>query len=223
MFGVFDALLNTIGGMSTSLTTIQQLGQAEGNLEQITIWPASVMGQFQSDFTGLTSYGQNALNGTFSVPFEGATMPASQSLESLMLSGGSSLIGNTYANIYGASLVNPLVPATVVQTAGMADATAMDSMQIGMSADATTSTLINQAQQIQTTASSAAAGVQDIMTVQAMASELEVLAQQHRMYAAMLREEANDLATSGVKYKQTAINNQNTQQNLQNINGNGGN
>ncbi|MGC9292961.1 MAG: hypothetical protein ACP5EP_09620 [Acidobacteriaceae bacterium] len=222
-FSVFDALLGTIGGMSASLTQMQQIGQSTALFEQETLWPVSIIGQFQSVFTGLTSYGQAALSAISSVPVQSATLPSSMALESQILSGSQSLVNTYYTNTYGPNLTVAQAPAPVVQSIGMADATAMDSMQLGMSADATTSTLINQAQQIQTTASSVAAGVQDIMTAQAMAGELEVLAQQHRMYAAMLREEANDLAVTGMEYKQTATAVQNTDQGVQNVVGNGGN
>lgn len=222
-FSVFDALLGTIGGMSGSLMTMQQIQQSSMLFQQATLWPASVMGQFQSDFVGMTSMDQGALSTIFNTPIQSATLPLSMALESQILSGNPSLVNTAYTNAYGPNLTPVQAPPAVVQSIGMADATAMDSMQLGMSADATTSTLVNQAQQFQTTASSSAAGVQDIMTAQAMASELEVLAQQHRLYAAMLRQEANDLAVTGMEYKQSAIAVQNTNQGIQNVVGNGGN
>lgn len=222
-FSVFSALLGTIGGMSGSLVQMQQIQQSSMMFQQATLWPSSIMGQFQSDFTGMTSGNQGSLSMIFNTPIQNATLPLSMALESQILSGNPSLVNTAYMNAYGPNLSLAQAPATVVQSIDMADATAMGSMQLGMSADATASTLINQAQQFQTSASSSAPGVQDMMTAQAMASELEVLAQQHRMYAAMLRQEANDLAVTGMKYKQCAIAVQNTNQGVENVVGNGGN
>jgi len=222
-FSVFDALLGTIGGMSGSLALMQQLRQSEMLFEQATVWPASIMGQFQSDFAGMTSGNQGSLSRIFNTPIQSATLPSSMALESQILSGNPTLVNTAYTNAYGPNLTVAQAPVTVVQSIGMTDAAAMDSLQLGMSTDSTTSTLIGQAQQIQTTASSAAPGVQDILTAQAMASELECLAQQHRLYASLLREEAARLALQGLELKQTGIAVQNTNQGVQNVVGNGGN
>lgn len=214
---VFDALLATIGGMSGSLLTMQQVQQSSTMFQQSILWPSSIMNQFQSEFTGLTSSNQGSFSGIFNVPIQSATLPASMSLESQMLSGNPSLVATAYANTYGSNLTFAQAPVNVVQSIGMTDATAMDSLQLGMSTDSTISMLIAQAQQIQSTASTSAPGVQDILTAQSMASQLECLAQQHRLYASLLREEAARLALQGMQYKQTATAVQNSNQGVQNV------
>ena len=222
-FSVFSALLGTIGGMSGSLVTMQQIQQSSMTFQQSTLWPSSIMGQFQSDFTGMTSSNQGSFSTIFDVPIQNASLPMSMTLESQILSGNPSLVNAAYTNAYGPGLTLAQAPVNVVQSIDMTDATAMDSLQLGMSADSTVSTLIGQAQQIQSSASSSAPGVQDILTAQAMASELECLAQQHRLYASLLREEAARLALQGLQYKQAATAVQNTNQAVQNVVGNGGN
>lgn len=221
-FSVFSALLGTIGGMSESLVTMQQIQQSSMMFQQETLWPSTIMNQFRGDFSELDSSNQGPLSTIFNVPIQSATLPSSMALESQILSGNPTLVNTAYMNAYGPNLTVAQAPVTVVQSIGMTDAAAMDSLQLGMSMDSTTSTLIGQAQQIQTTASSAAPGVQDILTAQAMAGELECLAQQHRLYASLLREEAARLALQGLEYKQTAIAVQNTNQGIRNVVGSGG-
>ena len=222
-FSVFSALLGTIGGMSGSLVTMQQIQQSSMMFQQEVLWPSTIMNQFRSDLSELDSSNQGPLSTIFNMPMESATLPPSMALESQIFSGYPSLIGTSYMNTYGPNLLATQAPMFVVQSIGMTDATAMDSLQLGMSADSTIVPLIAVAEQIRSSAASKSAGVQDILTAQSMASELECLAQQHRLYASLLREEAARLALQGLQYKQTATAVQNTNQAVQNVVGNGGN
>ena len=221
-FSVFTALLNTVGGMSGSLVGMQQMDQSTMMFEQTMLWPTTIMSQFRGDFSQLDSLNQGPLTAMFSMPMQNATLPLSMALESQIFSGSPSLVGTSYINMYGPNLLPPQAPMFVVPSIGMTDATAMDSLQLAMSADSTIVPLVGVAEQIRSEAASRSAGVQDILTAQSMANELECLAQQHRLYASLLREEAARLALTGMKYKQTATAIQNTNQGVQNVVGTGG-
>ena len=216
-FSIFTALLNTIGGMSGSLVGMQQMEQSTMMFEQTTLWPSTIMNQFRGDFSELDSLNQGPLSMMFNMPMQNAILPSSMALESQIFSGSPSLIGTSYMNMYGPNLLATQAPMSVIQSIDMTDATAMDSLQLGMSADSTIMPLVGVAEQIRSEAASRSAGAQDILTAQSMANELECLAQQHRLYASLLREEAASLALTGMKYKQTAIAIQNTNQGVQNV------
>ena len=76
----------------------------------------------------------------------------------------------------------------------MDDALAKDSLAQSVAADQVSGNLIQIANQIESEASTTAPGTADILSATARAAELESLASQHKLLAAMLREEAANLA-----------------------------
>jgi len=218
---VFTALLSTIGGMATSLTGMQQIQATKYQFEQTVLWPSEMVNQFHSRFSSMDSNTQGMFSLAHSFPINSATMPLSSTLESSILSGTTSPIGSAYSGLYGLDTPTtqalPVVLQPIYQSIDMNDAAAMDSMQESMSADATMSMIVNQAQQLQNAGNSSAPGIQGIYSAQAMANELQAVAQQHKLYAAMLRQEGTWLAVTGMQHKQDALSSQNTNQGVQNI------
>ena len=218
---VFSAILGTIGGMATSLTGMQQMQATKYQFENTVLWPSMMVNQIHSQFGAMDGNMGNSLSFIHSFPINSATMPFSSSLEAMILSGAGSSIGSAYSGVYGPNLpptqALPVVLQPIYQSVDMNDSAAMDSMQESMSADATMSTIINQAQQLQNAGNSAAPGIQGIYSAQAMANELQALAQQHKLYAAMLRQEGTGLAVTGMQHKQEAQAAKNTNQGVQNI------
>lgn len=223
-FDVFSALLGTIGGMATSLSGMQEIQATQAQFQQTVLWPSEMISQLGYQFGNMSNGAGGFLSQVTSFPISSATMPLSSSLEEMILSGGATSFNpGYYSGIYGQNLSPAQAVPIVIQSIDMSDATAMDSMQESMSADSTISTIVNQAQQIQYAGSSSAPGIQDIYSAQAMAGELQVLAQQHRLYASMLRQEGTGLAITGMKYKQSATSSQNINQGVQNVVNTGGN
>lgn len=213
---VFDALLATIGGMSGSLTTMQQVRTLQMQFEQNVLWPTTIVSRFGSDFGGWNNLNEGGIVSAYNQPVSSATLQLPSVLESQMFSATTTSVSPAYQAVYGQPLTLAQAPTQVVQSTDMSDAAATDSLQLSMNADSTIPTFVKQAQTLQSQGASSAPGVQPMLTAEAMASELQCLAQQHKLYASMLREEAARLGSLGMEYKQTVTGLQNTGQGVQN-------
>ena len=216
IFSVIDSTISKdIGGALRSVNSIQNsLRQDEEQL----LFPVTLINQSHNYIqTIMTSY-RSWMAGVFTLPINSAQLPGSQALENAFLSGSSSSIGNL-GNFYNASfgVVPPATAAPQVhrQMMDMDDALAKDSLAQSVAADQVSGNLIQIANQIESEASTTAPGTADILSATARAAELEGLASQHKLLAAMLREEAANLAHHNGVLKQSVGQAQQLNNNLQ--------
>lgn len=146
-----------------------------------------------------------------------AQLPGSQQLERSFLSGSFSTVGNLgsfYNTAYGTLPNATVAPLARRQMMDMDDALAKDALAQSVAADQIGRGLITIANQIETESASTATGTADMLSTSARAAELESLASQHKLLAAMLREEAGTLAHGNGRLKQYVANTQQCNSNL---------
>jgi hypothetical protein len=195
IFSVIDSTISKdIGGALQSVNSIQNSLRQD---EQQLLFPVALINQSHNYIhTIMTSY-RSWMAGVFALPINSAQLSSSQALESVFLSGSSSSIGSL-SSVYNASF-GGVPPATAApqahrQMMDMDDALAKDSLAQSVAADQVSGNLIQIANMIESEASTTAPGTADILSATARAAELESLASQHKLLAAMLREEAATLA-----------------------------
>jgi len=195
IFSVIDSTISKdIGGALQSVNSIQNSLRQD---EQQLLFPVALINQSHNYIhTIMTSY-RSWMAGVFTLPVNSAQLPTSQALEGVFLSGTSSSIGNL-GGVYNASF-GGVPPATAApqahrQMMDMDDALAKDSLAQSVAADQVSGNLIQIANQIESESATTAPATADILSATARAAELESLASQHKLLAAMLREEAATLA-----------------------------
>jgi hypothetical protein len=195
IFSVIDSTISKdIGGALQSMSSIQNSLRQD---EQQLLFPVALINQSHNYIhTIMTSY-RSWMAGVFTLPINSAQLPTSQALEGVFLSASSSSIGNL-GSVYNASFggVPPAAAAPLAyrQMMDMDDALAKDSLAQSVAADQVSGNLLQIANQIESEASTTAPGTAYILSAAARAAELEGLASQHKLLAAMLREEAANLA-----------------------------
>ena len=216
IFSVIDSTISKdIGGALQSVNSIQNSLRQE---EQQLLFPVVLINQSHNYIhTIMTSY-RSWMAGVFALPINSAQLPGSQALENAFLSGSSSSIGNL-GSFYNASF-GGVPPATAApqahrQMMDMDDALAKDALAQSVAADQVSGNLIKIANQIESESATTAPGTADILSATARAAELESLASQHKLLAAMLREEATTLAHHNGILKQSVGDAQQLNTNLQ--------
>ncbi len=219
-FNIFSVISSTIssdiGGALTSLNSIQSAMRQD---QQGLLFPVALINQSHSYINTIMASYRGWMSGVFTIPVNSAQLPNSQSLERVFLSGSTSSMGSMnslYDTSFGSAPAASTAPQAHRQMADMDDALAKDALAQSIAADQATTGLLQIANQIETESSSTAPGTGDMLSATARAAELESLANQHRLFASMLREEAASLAHANGIRKQTVQQTQQLNSNLQN-------
>ena len=216
IFSVIDSTISKdIGGALQSVNSIQNSLRQD---EQQLLFPMALINQSHNYIHIIMTSYRSWMAGVFTLPINSAQLPGSQALENAFLSGSSSSIGNL-GSFYNASFggVPPAAAAPEAhrQMMDMDDALAKNSLAQSVAADQVSGNLLQIANQIESEASTTAPGTADILSATARAAELEGLASQHKLLAAMLREEAAKLAHHNGVLKQSVGQAQQLNNNLQ--------
>jgi len=220
-FDVFSAIDSTImgdiGGALTAMNTIQNTLRQD---QQTLLFPVALINQAHNYVTTIMGSYRGWMSGVFTLPVNSAQLPTSQSLERVFLSGSTGSIGNMnalYNHSFGVLPASTAAPQAHRQMTDMDDALAKDALARSVAADQATTGLIQMANQIENETATTAPGTADMLSATARAAELESLASQHRLLASMLREEAAALAHRNGLRKQSVIQAQQANSNLQGI------
>ena len=216
IFSVIDSTISSaIGGALNSINGIQSALQQE---QQSLLFPVALINQSHRYINTIMTGYRGWMSGVFTLPVNSAELTDSKSLEQVFLSGSSRSLGNLdrlYSTSFGTLPVVTAAPQPHRQMMDMDDALAKDALAQSVAADQATSGLLTIANQIEAASSTTAPGTADMLSATARAAELESLAGQHKLLASMLREEATDLAHSNGLVKQSVVQAQQMNINLQ--------
>jgi hypothetical protein len=149
------------------------------------------------------------MNSVFGLNLASAQTTSGQALERQMLSGftntnPSAQMGSLFTNAYG-SLPNPSqATQTHVQAIDAGDASAQAAMQMSVMADASAASTVQLANSLESQALTTSPGSAPQLEAQALASELNSMAIEHKLLATQLRAEATRLGYRGAEFKQGA-------------------
>lgn len=223
--GIFSAILGTITGpIGSALTSINNIQKQVLQTEQQVLFPLSLINQAENYITTIKASYRGWMNNVFAIHINSASLPVPKNLESTILSGQPTQIGNfsqIYTNTYGVQPAVRAAPTLNLQLMDIEDATAKDATAQSLAADQATATMLQTAQKIEDEAQTTAPGTADMVAAEARTAELASMAMQHKLLAYELREKAMELAHRGTILKQSTANAQQLQQHLLNNLGGG--
>jgi len=211
-----DTLKSVVGG---GLNNIQSIDQDTQNFQQGVVWPQSLIGRAQL-LVGTVQRIYTQIQGLSRISVRSATLPATQQLEQILLSGNPSLLGLTsaqYSAVYGPVPNGTVASPQARNMMDMTDAAAQAAMKRAIEIDALSDLELQAANQINQSIQTAAPGSAPIIEAQADAWLVRANAYTQAATADLMRLRAIDLANSSADLKNGAANSAAIQQQILNI------
>lgn len=197
---ILAALLKVESLMTTyvaaPLKTINQAQQSIASYEQQVVYPVTAINQARSSVTQFESQFTQISN-MFRVNVASATLPQSQSLESLLLSRSSSnvpAVSSQFQNVYGVVMKQNAASPQVRNMTDMTDAQAQDAMKRSIEIDALADAELAQADQLGQQIALAAPGSAPILEAEADVWLVRANAYTQAALAELMRTRGIDIA-----------------------------
>lgn len=204
-----QSLMNTF--IATPLKTINQYEQSVASYEQQVMYPLTAINQAKSSVTQFESQFNN-VSSMFRVNVSSATLPQSQSLESLLLSRNAANVPNLsgqFQNVYGVVMAQNAASPQVRTMTDMTDAQAQDAMKRAIEIDALSDAELNEANQMGQQISQAAPGSAPILEAEADVWVVRANAYTQAALAELMRTRGIDLANQSKTAKLATSDNTN--------------
>lgn len=185
-----------IAGMNTAASDISKIDQQLAN----PIANINAVHSFINKQLSMLSF-MNQVSSTY---VHAATLPTTQSLESVFLSGSG--VTPVFMSTYGQAPGSNTAALSVRQHTDMSDAVSLGAIDLSARAIQSASTTVSTATTLQQNAATAAPGFVSLVGVQAQAAQLQTLSIEHQLLAAQLREEATVLALQALDEKRSVAN-----------------
>ena len=185
------------------LRTINQYEQSTAKYEQEVMYPLAAINQARTSVKQFEDQ-FNALNGLFRVNVSSATLPQSQSLESLLLSRDSGSVpdvSSQFQNVYGVVMQQNAASPQVRSMTDMTDAEAQDAMKRAIEIDALADAELNEAIQMGQQIARAAPGSAPIIEAEADVWVVRANAYTQAALAELMRTRGIDLANQSARAK----------------------
>ena len=189
-----QSLMNTF--IATPLKTINQYEQSVASYEKEVMYPLAAINQAKSSVAQFESQFNN-ISSMFRVNVSSATLPQSQSLESLLLSRNATNVPNLssqFQNVYGVVMAQNAASPQVRTMTDMTDAQAQDAMKRAIEIDALSDAELNEANQMGQQISQAAPGSAPILEAEADVWVVRANAYTQAALAELMRTRGIDLA-----------------------------
>lgn len=202
-----QSLMNTY--IAAPLKTVNQAEQSTASFEREVMYPVAAINQARNSVTQFESQFQQ-INNMFHVSVSSATLPQSQSLETMLLSRNAANVPNVsqqYQNVYGVVMPqNAASPATRTMT-DMTDAQAQDAMKRALEIDSLAESELTAADQMGQQIAQAAPGSAPILEAEADVWVVRANAYTQAALAELMRTRGIDLANQSGAVKVAATNN----------------
>lgn len=202
-----QSLMNTY--MATPLKTINQYEQSVANYEQQVMYPLAAINQAKSSVSQFESqFGQ--VSNMFHVNVSSATLPQTQSLETVLLSrnvGNVSTVSPQFQSVYGVVMAQNSTSPAVRAATDMTDAQAQDAMKRAIEIDALADAELTEADQMGQQISAAAPGSAQILEAEADVWVVRANAYTQAALAELMRTRGIDLANQSKTAKLATSNN----------------
>ncbi len=204
-----QSLMNTF--IATPLKTINQYEQSVASYEKEVMYPLAAINQAKSSVTQFEGQFNN-ISSMFRVNVSSATLPRSQSLESLLLSRNAANVPNLssqFQNVYGVVMAQNAASPQVRTMTDMTDAQAQDAMKRAIEIDALSDAELNEANQMGQQISQAAPGSAPILEAEADVWVVRANAYTQAALAELMRTRGIDLANQSKTTKLATSDNTN--------------
>jgi hypothetical protein len=206
-----ESLMNTY--VAAPLKTINQTQQSIASYERQVIYPTTAINQAKSSVTQFENQ-FTQVSGMFRLNVSSATLPQSQSLESLLLSRNSSNVSSVspqFQNVYGTVMAQNAASPEVRNMTDMTDAQAQDAMKRAIEIDALSDAELAEADKMGQQISLAAPGSAPILEAEADVWLVRANAYTQAALAELMRTRGIDIANQSklAKLASTANTNNN--------------
>ncbi len=201
-------VLSTIGNTLTSaLGAIHTVQSTEKAWQQQVLFPLALINSAKGLITSMKATYRNPLHTLMMFNPHTATLPNAQALEQLIRNRQTSDLPALQATF--AAAFHPLPAATQMSgedrtMTDMDDALAQDTFAATKASDQAQDLLLQAADAMEDQAETSAPGSAPFLTAQAVVAQIKSQAVTQKMYAALLREEAGQLAHSNTLVKRSA-------------------
>lgn len=189
--------------IAAPLRTINQYEQSIAKYEQEVMYPIAAINQARTSVTQFE--GQfNQVNGMFRINVASATLPQSESLESLLLSRNAANVPNLsgqFQNVYGVIMPQNAASPQVRTMTDMTDAQAQDAMKRAIEIDALADAELQEANQLGQQIEQAAPGSAPILEADADVWVVRANAYTQAALAELMRMRGIDLANQSARAK----------------------
>jgi hypothetical protein len=190
-----QSLMNTY--IAAPLKTINQYEQSASKYEQEVMYPLAAINQAKSSVTQFESQFSQVSNMFRTVNVSSATLPQSQSLESLLLSRNAAnvpAVSTQYQSVYGGVMAQNTSSPAVRTMTDMTDAQAQDAMKRAIEIDALANAELSAADQMGQQITQAAPGSAPILEAEADVWIVRANAYTQAALAELMRTRGIDLA-----------------------------
>lgn len=208
IFGVFSAIFGLIKGpIGEPLDEINTISRQTQDLYQQAMWPLAQLNQARGFVSSsITSY-RGYMTGVFFQPFNSATLPGPQQLESVLHSRNAvdlgSLTSSFHTNYGAVPIANTALPQDRVMM-DIDDALGEENLKATIVSDQAQDSILQTADAMENQAAVSVPGSTPYLTAQAQVANLRSQAYMQKMLAAELRQEAGLLAHSNTLMKRRA-------------------
>jgi len=189
-----QSLMNTY--IVAPLKTINQVEQSVANYEQEVMYPLAAINQAKTSVTQFESQFSQVSN-LFHVNVASATLPQSQNLETLLLSGNAANVATVspqFQSVYGVVMAQNAASPAVRTMTDMTDAQAQDAMKRAIEIDNLADAELSEADQMGQQISQAAPGSAPILEAEADVWVVRANAYTQAALAELMRTRGIDLA-----------------------------
>jgi hypothetical protein len=210
---IFGAVVGTENSIGDMVTGINQSVSSMDSLRKSVIAPVNDLQAVQNNGTNIVNTYRSWMSNVYSAPITSGLTPNVQSLEAGLFQASSISLGSTpsislsnlFNSVYGQLPTNAQVPSSVATALDMTDASARNAMVQSVYGDATADGVIALGHTLEDQALTTSSGSAPQIEAQALASAVQSLAVEHKLYAAELRTISAQLAAQGTKVKQGAV------------------
>lgn len=205
---IFQAIFSTIqSDMGGSLQAINQMTGEMQQLYQATVWPLVLVNQARGFVSNSIAGYRSYMTQVFDTPFQSATLPNPQQLETILHSRQSSQVPalqTSFSANYGSvPPVNAASPQDRVMM-DIDDSLGQENLKTTLVADQGQDLILQTANQMENQVAVSAPGSDPYITAQAQVANLRCQAFMQKMLAAELRQEAGRIAHDNVLVKRRA-------------------
>lgn len=204
-----ESLMNTY--VAAPLKTINQTQQSVASYEKQVLYPIAAINQAKTSVSQFESQ-LTQISSMFRVNVSSATLPQSQSLESLLLSrnaGNVSSVSPQFQNVYGVVMAHNAASPDVRNMVDMTDAQAQDAMKRAIEIDALADAELAEADQMGQQITVAAPGSAPILEAEADVWVVRANAYTQAALSELMRTRGMDIANQSKLAKLGATNNTN--------------
>lgn len=199
---IFTEILTSATMLATQSQSLAASQASQVAYNQVVVAPVIQLHTTSLALSSLSQIYNTAMSMYNRISIHSASLPQTIALENSMSSTSSSSIHPQYMTVYGAQPSSTSISSGRANRLDMSDATANEALALATRSDQSQVTLLSASAHAISAATNAAPGTADMLIAQSAVMQLHSQSIQHHLLAAMLRQQALQIATKMANAKQ---------------------